>query len=214
MVYHWPSVARQIEESNRTSNLNKSKYYSISLQEGAGASSVAKSQIDPLVNAFNNATDKSIIPQQTASHIGMQWGKDASGFYVMTPKYTDDAQGRKVQQGFEMQRGTKDQIASVLRITDPQLGYNFAEPVVQLWTPDDIEVDSKKDDWVPEPSSPFAKVEYIKDSYKPGDGGKYDNISDALVGFTKVYKSRNPKATQKQITAAVKAERTKMENAK
>ena len=142
---------------------DESLYYQISLQDGAGASNVAKSQVDPIVRAFNNASDKAIIPLQAASHMGMQWGKDNKGFYAMVPQYTTDDQGRKIKQASSKVRGTKDEIASVLRINDPMLGYNFTQRQRV-----DYDGDGKRDN---EPVPAISFVKYTPDANKEKNDG-------------------------------------------
>ena len=80
----------------------------------------------------------------------------------MTPEYTVDKQGRKNKAKSTKVRGTKAQIAAVLRINDPTLGYEFTNKQKE-----DYDGDGDKDE------APYTPIKF--DTYIPeieGDGTK------------------------------------------
>ena len=120
---------RRTKENRIINRQNKNpKYYSISLTPGAGASSIPVSQVDPIVDTFNNAKDNAIIPTQSVPYLpDTQFGKDKDGWYAVLPKHEVDDQGRRIVVGERTIRGSKDKIASIIKINSPQLGYNFGK---------------------------------------------------------------------------------------
>ncbi len=136
---------------------NKDKYYNMSTTDTGGAQNILKTQVDPIVNVFNTTKDDGIVPLQSVPYLAnTQFGKDEKGWYaVVNEMGYSDPNNRNTYGVIGTRRidGSKDEIAAVVKVNSPQLGYQFSTQTkttstVATYAPgnDDLKVKKKKAD--------------------------------------------------------------------
>jgi len=181
---------KQAEKQQKIDNKyyaqNREKYYSMALTDDGGAQSILKSQVDPIVNVFNTAKDDGIVPQQSVPYLSnIQFGKDKKGWYTIVNEMGySDPNNRNTYGVIGTRRidGTKDEIAALIKINSPQLGYQFTGKK----TPTPANIDYNNDGT--NDLFPYRPIEFedFKPDYKIGDGSSAKEPIKAEEGIRPV----------------------------